>query len=94
VLAAKPAPHLRLAECSAEIEFRKLEPTRAEFHVTDFRPVQAAFAGAPPHATCDLVVNGRPMRLQSDGRGIVILNLTATADVTLDFSAARLAHRE
>jgi hypothetical protein len=93
VVDAKPAPHLRLAQCSAEIEFGRLEPTRAEFRVSDFRPVQAAFAGAPPHAACELVVNGQPRRLQSDSRGMIILNLPATADVTLDFSAARLANR-
>jgi hypothetical protein len=93
VVDAKPAPHLRLAQCSAEIEFGRLDATRAEFQVADFRPVQASFAGAPPHAACELVVNGQPRRLQSDSRGMVILNLPATANVTLDFSAARLANR-
>jgi hypothetical protein len=93
VVDAKPAPHLRLAQCSAEIEFSRLEPTRAEFQVADFRPVQASFAGAPPLAACELVVNGQPRRLQSDSRGMVVLSLPATANVTLDFSAARLANR-
>jgi hypothetical protein len=93
VLNAKPPPHLRLAECSAEIEFHTLAALRAEFRVTDLRPVHAAFAGVPPLAACELVVNGKPMRLQSDSQGIVKLHLPATADVTLDFSTARLANR-
>jgi hypothetical protein len=93
VVDAKSAPHLRLAQCSAEIEFSRLEAARAEFRVADLRPVQASFAGAPPHAACELVVNGQPKRLQSDDRGMVILTLPATANVTLDFSAARLANR-
>jgi hypothetical protein len=93
VVDAKPAPHLRLAQCSAEIAFDRLEATRAEFRVADFRPVQASFAGAPPHAPCELVVNGQPRRLQSDSKGMVTLSLPATANVTLDFSAAHLANR-
>jgi hypothetical protein len=92
-LSARPARHLRLAQCSAEIEFLSLEATKADFRVSDLRPVQASFAGAPPHAACELVVNGLPMRARSDGEGIITLSLPATASVTLDFSAARLANR-
>jgi hypothetical protein len=91
VLSAEPAPHLRLVKCSAEIEFSNLEATKAEFRVSDLRPVRVSFAGAPPHASCELVVNGQSMRLQSDAQGFIALSLPATAAVTLDFSAARYA---
>jgi hypothetical protein len=91
VLGGNPKPHLRLAQCSAEIEFRSLSPTKAEFSVTDLRPVQAAFAGAPPRTVCQLLVNGQTLRLESDDQGRLTLNLPATADVTIDFSTARYA---
>jgi hypothetical protein len=92
-VADKPPPHLHLAQCSAEIEFRLLTPLKAEFKVVDLRSVQATFAGAPPRAMCDLLVNGQPMRLQADDRGCLALHLPLTADVTLDFTAARYASR-
>ncbi len=93
VLNPHPAPHLRLAQCSAESTFRTLDPLKAEFQVSDLRPVQAVFAGAPPRATCALVVNGRSIQLKADDEGAIVLNLPATADVLLDFSSARLADR-
>lgn len=92
-LTDKPSPHLHLSQCSAEIEFRSLAPLKAEFKVADLRPVQATFAGVPARAMCDLLVNGQPMRLQADDQGRLALNLPLTADVTLDFTAARYAAR-
>jgi hypothetical protein len=92
-LNSRPLPHLRLAECSAEIDFHVLAPRRAEFRVKDLRPVHAAFAGVPPQAPCELVVNGQSMHVKSDDRGVISLQLPAMAEVTLNFSTARLARQ-
>ncbi len=85
--------HLRLVQSSAEIEFRVLSPLKAEFSVSDLRPVRATFAGVPAGRVCEMLVNGQTMRLTSDEQGRITLNLPSTADVTLDFTAEKYALR-
>ena len=93
VVRPSSGPHLRLAQCSGEIEFRLLSPLKAAFTVSDLRPVRATFAGAPPGRVCEMIVNGQTMRLTSDEEGRIILNLPSTAEVTLDLSVEKYALR-
>jgi hypothetical protein len=85
VLAEKPAaiPHVRLAECSARIEFLELSSRRATFQVFDWRDVEVVLGGFEPHGLCAYRENGRPYSAHADADGVVRLSLTRQATVQL-----------
>jgi len=85
------AAHLRLASCSAEIEFSEIGPLKVTFSVSDLRPVAAEFAGLQPKAVCDAVINSAPSRITADDQGRISLSLPASATVTLDATRSRYA---
>lgn len=83
--------HLRLASCTAEIEFENFDPLKITFTVNDIRPVTAEFAGLQPKAVCELTTGSTTTRVTADEQGRVRLSLPASARVTLDATRSRYA---
>lgn len=84
--AGKTEPRLRLASSSAEIRFAALEAGKAEFDVTDVRPVEVELAGLPPKAACRVTINDQRSTATADDAGLLKLSLPPVAHVTLDAS--------
>ena len=82
---------LRLASCTAEIQFSEFDPLKAAFSVRDLRPVTAEFAGLQPKAVCEVTINTASSRVSADEHGRVKLSLPASAQVTLDATRSRYA---
>lgn len=78
-----PSQHLHLSECSTEVEFLELNSRRATFQVCDLRPVEIVLAGFEPRGQCAYLENGRPYTAHADAQGIVRLDLTCRATVSL-----------
>ena len=84
-------PDLHLVECSAHIEFYEMASRRAIFKVHDWRPVEVVLGGFEPHGLCAYNENGRPYSATADARGIVRLDLSHQATVTLQSLAPAAA---
>lgn len=82
---------VRLASCSAEIEFSTFDPLKVAFSVADLRPVQAEFAGLQPKAVCDVTIESSTSRIAADETGTLMLSLPAKAKVILDATRSRYA---
>lgn len=82
---------LRLASCSAEIEFTTFDPLKVVFSVADVRPAQAEFTGLQPKAACEVTINSSTSRMTADENGTLKLSLPATAKVTIDATRSRYA---
>lgn len=78
-----PAQHLHLAECSTQVEFLELASRRTTFQVCDLRPVEIVFSGFEPRGQCAYLENGRPYTAHADAQGVVRLDLTCRATVSL-----------
>ncbi|MBL9134184.1 MAG: hypothetical protein JNG86_23420 [Verrucomicrobiaceae bacterium] len=78
-----PATALHLVESSAHIEFLELASRRATFTVHDWRPVELVLGGFEPRGQCAYNENGRPYTANADEHGIVRLDLSRSATVTL-----------
>lgn len=84
-------PDLHLVECSAHIEFYEMASRRAIFKVHDWRPVEVVLGGFEPHGLCAYNENGRPYSATADAKGIVRLDLSHQATVTLQSLAPAAA---
>ena len=78
-----PTQHLHLSECSTEVEFLELNSRAATFQVCDLRPVEIVLAGFEPRGQCAYLENGRPYTAHADAQGVVRLDLTCRATVSL-----------
>ncbi|MFZ4765981.1 MAG: polysaccharide deacetylase family protein [Roseimicrobium sp.] len=80
----KTAPHVFLAESSADAKWDGFSPERLELHAEDLRPVEMRFGGLPPKAACDVTVNAQTSRHTSDAEGYVTLTLPTKTHLILD----------
>lgn len=78
-----PAQHVRLAECSAQVEWLELSSRRATFQVRDLRPVEIVLGGFEPRGQCAYLENGRPYTANADAQGLVRLEVACRATVSL-----------
>ncbi len=80
---APASPQLHLVESSAHIEFLELASRRATFQVQDWRPVELVLGGFAPNGQCAYSENGRPYSANADAKGIVRLELSRQATVSV-----------
>jgi len=87
VMTDKPGAGLYMMSCSGPVKFSLRDRSKAVFTVKDYRPVKIIFGGVSPKQNVSCTVNGKKIRIQTDGRGRLTLDLPAEATVTLEIPA-------